>query len=447
MSQKAEGKQSLPRAEWRIVAIYALGASLWIVASDQLLHWLEHGSVDPLRLQTFKGLNFVLTTSALLYVVLKRSYDRWRRAEEALRETQERFALAARAATDAIWDWDLITNAIWWSDGFYGLFGYSREEVQLTIESWTCCLHPDEKERVESGLRSAIDGGSARWTDEYRFRRKDGSYAFVHDHGFVIRNEAGKPIRMVGGISDITARKQAEQKLEASRLQLRALSGRIESLRDQEQSRIAREIHDELGQMLTGLKMDLRWIEKRLSEPSDATSNAILEKVIEAVQLTDATIASVQKISGELRPRLLDTLGLCAAIRSEGARFQERTGVALQVNCPEELSRLRGDISIAAFRIFQEALTNITRHAEATEVKVDLVEEATTLRMRIVDNGKGISPAELEAPNSLGLLGMRERAELLGGEVTIAANGPRGTVVTVHLPNHSRAPAAKADRL
>jgi two-component system sensor histidine kinase UhpB len=446
MGQKAERKLSLPRAEWRIVAAYALCASLWIICSDELLHWMEHGWMDPLRLQTFKGLNFVFTTSALLYVVLRRSYDRWRRAEEALRAVQERFALAARAATDAIWDWDLITNAIWWSDGFYGLFGYSREEVPLTIESWSNCLHPDEKERVESELRRAIDDGSARWTDEYRFRRKDGSYAFVHDHGFVIRDEAGKPVRMVGGISDITARKQVEQKLEASRLQLRALSGRLESLRDQEQSRIAREIHDQLGQMLTGLKMDLRWIEKRLSEPSDKASNAILEKVMEAVELTDATIASVQKISGELRPRLLDTLGLCAAIRSEGARFQERTGVALQVNCPE-LPSLRGDISIAAFRIFQEALTNITRHAQATEVKVDLVEEATTLRMRIADNGKGISPAELEAPNSLGLLGMRERAELLGGEVTIAANGERGTVVTVHLPKHSRAPAAEAGRL
>jgi signal transduction histidine kinase len=186
--------------------------------------------------------------------------------------------------------------------------------------------------------------------------------------------------------------------------------------------------------MLTGLKMDLRWIENRLSERPDSTLNPILEKTVEATELVDATIASVQKISGELRPRLLDTLGICAAIKSEATRLQERTGMTVKVDCPEDLPGLSDQTAIATFRIFQEALTNIVRHAAATEVSVCIRREEAWLRLEISDNGKGINPSALGANSSLGLLGMQERASLLRGETTIAPGNPAGTVVTVHLP-------------
>jgi two-component system sensor histidine kinase UhpB len=434
MKVKPGAKRILPHGERRIVLIYAVLGSLWILFTDQALRRLVRGESDPFRLQTFKGLNFIFATAVLLYIVLIKSYQRWRRAEDKLRDTQERIACAARAVTDAVWDWDPVNDSIWWSDGFYKLFGYERAGQELTLKFWTERVHPDDRQRVDKSLHRALEQGTEKWSEEYRFLRRDGAYSFVVDKGFVIYDDAGKPCRMVGGMSDITQRKQADEKLESSRQQLRALAGRLESLREEEQSRIAREIHDELGQMLTGLKLDLRWVEKRLSDRLDPELNQVLDKIVGAGELADATIESVQKISAELRPRLLDTLGVCAAIRSEASRLQERTPILIRVDCPETLPQLSGDAAMAAYRIFQEALTNVIRHAKATEVDVDLWLEADSVRMRISDNGIGISPTAVGGIESLGLLGMQERASLLGGETTILPGDSTGSVVYVRLP-------------
>ena len=275
------------------------------------------------------------------------------------------------------------------------------------------------------------------WSCEHRHRRKDGSYAFVYERAYIIREAEGKPVRLIGGLSDVTARKQAEEKLEHSHQQLRALSARLESLREEERARIAREIHDELGQTLTGLKMDLRWVEKHLSRENNPALNPILDKIVEATELVDATIASVQQISAELRPGVLEDLGLSAAIKHEAQRFQERTGIACKLRAPELPPALSRPVATAMFRIFQEALTNITRHAQAQEVLVELSKEGGQWILQVADDGKGIRPAALADPKSLGLLGMRERAELLGGEVTFQPGAQCGTVVTLRVPQNS----------
>jgi signal transduction histidine kinase len=240
---------------------------------------------------------------------------------------------------------------------------------------------------------------------------------------------------MVGGMSDVTARKQAEQKLAQTHRQLRALSARLESMREDERTRIAREIHDELGQLLTGLKMDLRWIENRLSSQDAPSSlNRVLDKVVEATELVDATITSVQKIAADLRPGALDTLGVATAIQHEATRFQGRTGIVTRVHVPEPPPLVPAPAATAVFRILQEALTNVVRHAGATEVAIDLREEGERLVLQVRDNGRGLRPPELEHPKSLGLLGMRERATLLGGEMDFASGSGGGTVVILRLP-------------
>jgi signal transduction histidine kinase len=219
---------------------------------------------------------------------------------------------------------------------------------------------------------------------------------------------------------------------------LRALSARLESLREEERSRIAREIHDELGQTLTGLKMDLRWVEKRLSRESGPSLNPVLDKIVEAGELIDATIASVQRISTELRPSALEDLGLSTALKQEAQRFQERTGIACKLRAPELPSALSRQVATAMFRIFQEALTNVARHAVAKEVQVELSEARGQLVLQVADDGKGIRPSDLTDPKSLGLLGMRERAELLGGEVTFQPGAQCGTVVTLRVPQNGK---------
>jgi signal transduction histidine kinase len=237
-------------------------------------------------------------------------------------------------------------------------------------------------------------------------------------------------------IRDITARKRTEWFGLIYRDQLRALSARIETMREEERTRIAREIHDELGQMLTAIKMDLRWMEHRLDEfGEDRRLNPILDKLVATAELTDATVKTVQRIAAELRPGILDKLGLPMALQYEGARFNERTGLACRLVVPGETLPLEPEVATAFFRIFQEAVTNVARHAQATAVEVELQPQADGCRLEIRDNGKGMAGVDQARLESLGLLGMRERATLLGGEVSFTPRPGGGTVVTVWIPN------------
>jgi len=428
--------RAFPLAEIVITILYMVFGAVWVIGTDTLVGRLMGEPRQSVSLQTLKDLNFVVTTGVLYYLVLRRSFYRRRRAEAATRLEQERFELAARAATDAIWDLDVQAGKLWWSDGMQKLFGYSKAEAGESLDFWTERLHPDEREKVEAGFHRAIDGSASFWADEYRFRCRDGRYAYVQDRGFLIRDAGGRAVRMVGGMTDITRRKEAEQRLERSRRQLRALSARLESLREEERTRIAREIHDELGQLLTALKMDLRWMEKKLaSGENNPALNPVLDKLVEAGELANTTIAAVQKISSELRPGTLDNLGLAAALQYEAGRFQERTGIACHVTVPEPPPDLSRDAATTVFRIFQEALTNVARHADAKEVRCDFLAEGDQVVLRVEDNGKGISPEALANPKSLGLLGMQERAGVLGGEVQVEAGKARGTRVTLRLPH------------
>ena len=429
-----EQEPLVPRSELLIVGAYVLGASLWILASDEALTFITGDAEQTLALQTFKGLNFVATTAGLLYLVLRRSFMRRRQAEQHTHEAWQRFEFAARAATDAIWDWDLGTNLIWWSDGFQKLFGYPASEVEPTVDSWTNRLHPEDKDRAVSGLYHVVHTGGDNWSDEYRFRRKDGRYAFVYDRGFIIRDAAGRPVRMVGGMTDVTERTLARQRLESSRRQLRALSAKLESSREEERTRIAREIHDELGQLLTAIKMDLRGLEKTAARTDAATPPALADRIAAITQLADNAIVTVQNIAAELRPGILDNIGLAPALRHEAGRFQERTGIVCRLQLPSQPAEVSRDTATAVFRIFQEALTNVARHAHATTLDISLQEQGEQLVLEVADNGRGLPPDALDAPKSLGLLGMIERAGQLGGEVTFQSPAPGGTRVRLHLP-------------
>jgi len=423
-----------PARELAITALYLLLASAWVVASDR---WLERWRPpsDQATLQTVKGLNFVLVTSSLIYVVLRRAHSRRRRAEFSLRELSERFELVARASNDAIFDWNLVTNTLWRSYGYTRLFGWQEEECGATIDTWVANLHPEERERIEKSIHSAIESGTNDWSAEYRYRRKRGTYAFVHDRGFIVHDGHGKPVRMVGGITDISEQKQATDQLRETQAQLRALTSRLESLRENERFRISREIHDQLGQVLTGVKMSLASIENRIAKLDNPRAfNPILERVVEANELVEESIKTVQRIASDLRPAVLDSLGLVSALRYEAARFSQRTGIAFSLNVGRDASEVPTDVSVAAFRIFQEALTNIARHAYASRIEIDVDITREHVELEICDNGRGIDARILRDPHSIGLLGMKERALAHGGSVVVEPRVQGGTRVIVHIP-------------
>ena len=229
---------------------------------------------------------------------------------------------------------------------------------------------------------------------------------------------------------DITDRKRAEQDLRASREQLRNLSAHTIAVRETERTNIAREIHDELGQNMTALKMDLAWMAKKLP----GKHKTLISKTKAMARLVNATIKTVRKISTELRPGLLDDLGLAAAIEWQAGEFQKRTGIKCDLVIKPEEIEIDRDRSTAVFRIFQETLTNVARHASAKKVTASLKKRAGKVFLKVGDNGKGITRKQATDSKSFGLIGMRERAHFWGGKVTIKGVQGKGTTVTVSIP-------------
>jgi len=229
---------------------------------------------------------------------------------------------------------------------------------------------------------------------------------------------------------DITEHKKAEEEIKSSQLQLRNLTAHLQSIREEERTLIAREMHDELGQALTAMKMDLSWLDKRL--PKDQRS--LLEKTKSMSKLADATLQTVKRISTELRPGLLDDLGLPAAIEWQAEEFQTRTGIKCAITTDPEDIILDKDRSTAIFRIFQETLTNVARHAKATRIKVSLKEKAGKIELKVRDNGKGITEEQISNPKSFGLIGIKERAYYLDGKVVIKGLQDKGTTITIRIP-------------
>jgi signal transduction histidine kinase len=278
------------------------------------------------------------------------------------------------------------------------------------------CPLEEAAERNQAVEREILDPGSKLWVRSAIYPTRgstaDGRRIFLHM------------------IADITDRKQAEEQLRTSREQLRELSLHLESTREEERTNVAREIHDELGQTLTGLKIDLSWLTKRLA----GEQGLLPEKMKTMNELVDRAIQRVKKISGELRPGALDDLGIAAALEWQASEFEKIAEIKCEFSSDPEDIVLDSARSTAIFRIFQEALTNVARHAKATKVKATLREKTSKIVLRIRDNGKGIEKNQIDSPKAFGIMGMRERARALGGKVEITGSPGRGTTVAVSIP-------------
>jgi signal transduction histidine kinase len=263
-------------------------------------------------------------------------------------------------------------------------------------------------------------------TDE---RRLDGTPMRIEGDYMVLYDERGRIAGHFGIQRDVTDRHRSTEQLEASRQQLRALASRLQKVREEERTQIAREIHDELGQALTGLKLDIAWMKNRL--PRDAEVMGQCASIIERI---DQTLSSVRRIATALRPSVLDHLGLAAALEWQGQEFGARTGIEVAMEVSTDGTVVPDDLGSSAFRILQESLTNVARHAHATRVTIRLEQTPTLLTLEVSDNGIGCTSGCIEAKGSLGLLGMRERALACGGEFTISGKANLGTTVRLRVP-------------
>ena len=355
-------------------------------------------------------------------------------AEYALRESEERLRLSLSATHLGIWDWNILTGDIIWSDTVPPIFGLARGAFAGTYQAYIELIYPDDREIVHNAITRSVEEG-VEYALEHRVQWPDGTIRWVACKGDVLRNEEGAVQRMLGTVQDVTERKRGEAELQSVLTRLRTLSGRLEVIREEERGRIARELHDEFGVGLTCIKIDL----SRLTTLIGGTvglekARLIDEKIHSMTEFIDTTIGGVQRIVSELRPAILDDLGLVAAIEWQAQDFQRRTGIICSSDIEDEHLHVDSDRATVIFRICQEALTNVARHASARTVLIRLAKREPFVTLVVEDNGVGIAPEKIADPQSLGLLGMRERAEQFGGTVTIVGRPRQGTVVTLQLP-------------
>jgi PAS domain S-box-containing protein len=363
--------------------------------------------------------------------------------EQALRQSEERYRALFENAKDVTYVHDLSGKYTSVNRAAEKLTGYRLSEI--LGKSFINFVPPEQIENIRSQLcRKLVEEGETSYESEVI--TKDGRRLAVEVNSHLIF-ENGAAVAVQGTARDITERKAAEAKLKATSEQLRALSARLQSAREEEGTRIAREIHDELGSVLTSLKWDLEGIDRHFSTPIGPTELAALREKLHALMArTDLAISAIRRIASELRPSVLDDLGLVAAIEWQAQQFQLRTGIVCYCDCSLEKVELTEAQSTAVFRILQEALTNVLRHAQATRVDIKISKENDVLVLSVSDNGKGIPESETSDQQSLGILGMRERAHLIAGEIDIKGVEGKGTVVIVRVPISGQARVVKMTR-
>lgn len=370
-------------------------------------------------------------------VGIARDVTERKKAEAVLTRLRYTYELLLNSAHDGIYGLDLEGKTILVNPATANMIGYTQEE--LRGQFMHDILHHSKSDGTpfpveECLIHQAFRDGKLHHVPEDVFWKKDGSPFWVEYTSNPIREND----RIVGAVvtfRDITERKRAEERLKESHEQLRSLAAHLETVREEERTRVAREIHDELGSALTCLKMDLAWMAKRIPMTgSSGKASQLVPKIQSMSKFVNEMVQLVQKVSTELRPAVLDELGLGPAMEWQAKEFQSRTGITCTLDIYPESLAIDGDRATAVFRILQEILTNVIRHADATSVSIHMKRSVRNLELKVTDNGRGITLMQISSPKSLGLVGMRERALLWGGEVTIFGEREKGTTVVLRLP-------------
>jgi PAS domain S-box-containing protein len=358
-----------------------------------------------------------------------------KQADEVLRQTEERFSRLV----------DLMPVAVYVCDTSGNLQHYNRRAVELwgrepvpgeTAQRYCGSLRlyaadgtlvPHNKSMMAEVLRTGVEARDL----EVAIERPDGTRITALVNIVPLRNGDEELIGAMNCFHDITELKRAQTALQRSFGQLRALAARLQTVREEERKRVARELHDQLGQTLTAMKIDLSSLIHELPAEKERRAASLLK-------LIDQTIHSVRRISNDLRPAVLDDLGLIGAVEWAAREFENRTGTKCWLDLPGDDTVVDRELATSLFRILQETFTNVARHADASRVDVRLARENGSMTLEVRDDGKGISEEQLSDRSSLGILGMRERALLLGGELAISGAPGQGTTIRVRVPEAHR---------
>lgn len=385
------------------------------------LIWLDF-SIEPMRDES--GTVMRLIPSAVVITERKQ-------AETALRDSEERLRLALEAAHMGSFDWDIPRNRVTWSRWHEELWGLKPGEFGGTFEAFTERLYHDDVAGMNAEIARCI-AMRAPFEREFRVVWPDGSVHWIFGRGEFTFGADGQPARLCGAVVSISARKEAEQALREQAGRLRAVSRRLLEVQDDERRRLARELHDRVGGNLSALILNLATIRRGLSAES---AQASAPRLVDCEALLADTVQQVRDVLVNLRPLALDDLGLFAALSHHAQQVADRARLALSIAGGEALPRLPPAVEIALFRIVQEALNNIIKHARATRIEFAFQCTGERAILTVADDGRGFDAgARRDVKTGLGLITMRERAEAIGARIWIDSAPGTGTRVSIDLP-------------
>ena len=377
----------------------------------------------------FSNSFLTITDEKKITLSVVKEISKRKKSEIELRESEYKFKMLFNNANDAVFVTQLSPEKSYGdfievNDLACKKLGYTKDEFLLLSPSGIISQKCIDDFNIY--MRNLLEEGHVLYDTVYRAKDKKLFPVEVNSHLFLFNDKS----TVLSIARDITDRKQAEEKLKRSSKLLRDLATHLQTVREEERTMIAREIHDELGQVLTALKIQISLLSNKLNP--DQIS--LKEKINSLTDLIDQSVESVQKISAKLRPTILDELGLNAAIEWQSEEFEKLTNIKCALVLPKDDLKLEPDKSTAIFRIFQEALTNVARHSGADKVSISLLTDQSNLNLEVSDNGKGISTEQIKDFKSLGIHGMEERAIIFGGQVTFDSFSGKGTKVKVEIP-------------
>lgn len=383
-------------------------------------------AVNPMRPNDAAQQDFLL----LVRMHLENAVRRVNAAELERREFEHRFNSIMAVMPCLVWMSDAGGSCTFVNQTWVEFTGIDPAQAMGT--GWAAAMHPDDLDNIHhlhaSRVRTTLNM-------EYRLRHANGEYRWVLDKASPRYGIQGEFLGYTGTCIDITDRKEAEQRIIASQAELRNLYERLQHVRDEERCALAREVHDQLGQILSAAKIDIKLLEEGVrSEDTPLSRENIVTELQSACSTLERAIQVVRRLATELRPPELESQGLSAAIQWHARDFERRTRIRCNVSFESDMPQLNDASATALFRIFQESMTNILRHAKATEVWISLGCRGDRVLLRVRDNGVGIGRQSAHSSRSMGLKGMRERAAIAGGRLVVGPLTPKGTLVAASLP-------------
>jgi two-component system sensor histidine kinase UhpB len=422
---------------WRLILLMSF--SIFIAeAGIRLLFHLVPPLPHVLEPVLDAGFLLLLLSPIFYFIYFRPLVAQYRDHKEILERltlSEERLTLALDAVEDGLWDWDLPRGELYASDRAFRMLGYEPGELGSRIEAWGKLVHPAEHATVEKMIQAHLKGTTDHYSVEHRLRRKDGSYLWLLARGqLVARSADGWPLRMVGTFKDISLRKEVETALRRREEDIRSLSRKLMQNSEEDKKHLAQDLHDEFGQVLCAFQLGVEMLRDN-AEGSRDQHTAQCERLLLLIQRLETDL---RHMCDHLRPVLLEDLGLVEALNWLVEQFgNQHPAVKIEFRRDSEAFCLSADQEIALYRICQEALNNIGKHAAASRVELALQRQAAGLTLGISDNGQGFDEDKIVHHRGgwgLGLLGMRERAAVVGAEMSLTSAIGGGTSINVVLP-------------